>query len=108
MVFSAGLHAGFPNVSFRMDSERGDRINAFLIAPHVFFLKRTLLYILVCYFFYFIFYFLYILLYIGTLLYYTHFHRKDMPTAFSPLGGLSCPDKKKKESWEIRKCQESV
>ena len=39
---------------------------------------------------------LFILLYIGTLLYYNHFYRKDMPTAFSPPGGLSCPRKIKK------------
>ena len=33
---SAGIHARFANVSSRMDSERGDRINAFLIVRHVF------------------------------------------------------------------------
>ena len=30
-------------------------------------------------------------------MYYTNFYRKDMSTAFSPLGGLSCPRKKKKK-----------
>ena len=31
-------------------------------------------------------------------MYYNHFYRKDMPTAFSPLGGLSCPHKKKRKN----------
>ena len=62
---SAGIHARFANVSSRMDSERGHRINAFLIVRHVFFSYLYIHYTHI--------HFLYILLYIGTLLYYTYF-----------------------------------
>ena len=37
----------------------------------------------------------------GNLLYYNHFYRKDVPTAFSPLVELSCQHKKKTKRLRI-------
>ena len=94
MALSTGIHAGFANVSSRMDSDRGTVLMRFcLYVTFCFFFLNEHIY---TFQFVKILLFLYILLYIGTLLYYNHFYRKDMPTAFSLLGGLSYPHKKKK------------
>ena len=84
----------YRSISISMDSERGNRINAFLIVRHVLFFFPSIFFLNTSIHFSLLL-FLYILLYIETLLYYNHFYRKDMPTAFSPLGGLSSPQAQK-------------
>ena len=51
---------GFANVSSRMDSERGDRINTFLIVPHVFFFKtNTFIHFSLLKFYFFVYFIVY-------------------------------------------------
>ena len=79
-----------------MDSERGDRINAFLIVPHVFFLKRTHLYILVKILKFYSYFILitYYILYLFIPILYSFLLKRYARGIFA--AGLSCPHKRKK------------